>query len=428
MRYVMNTDIPKPLKEYSKSYLYGFIDFLLETKKVKSRTPTRVRKSMIALDVFFYNTYLTIKNNKSSVTLTLDDHSYTRGYIVNGKQSKVKVSIKYTKWVLEYLESINYGQLNKGGAIFTGIKKGYKWIPKIVEVNSSYFHLDPVITKQIEDLKISYIPDNNVIILRDENKRDKTFRLPKQYLGIKDVLIKANEWYKDVDILDPKKNLNYIVQLKKIFNENFNKGGRMYDFAIQSLPKEERYRLLIDGKHTCVHDFKAFETSLMYSLEGVKMDGDPYQTYIKHYDPVLLRDVGKMFMTRIYYSESMSQLCASVSEDIFDNFDLEYLVKIGSIPEKRIPVVEVLTQLMEKHKAIEKHFFGLSGVDPSNLGSRVMDYIFESMVQNHRVAIIPVFDEVICDRDYEEEVRQAMIDGYVYAVGTAMNCVITKEK
>lgn len=428
MRYILNTDIPKKLKSYSKGHLYSFIDYLVSTGKVKRKTNTGVRLSSIVLDVFIYNVHLTLKNNKGSVVLTLDKNSYNKGYIVNGKESKTKVSKQYTEWVISYFEHINCGWLEKGGAEFEGVIIGNKRKAKLVSLKVSLFHISDKLKDEINELSVGFIPDKNVMILRDENKKDKAFKLPTQYKNMKDILIQANEWFKDVSVYDPKKDLYYILQLRKIFNENFNKGGRMYDFAIQGLSKAERYRLRIDGKETCVHDFKAFETSLLYSLEGIEMEGDPYQTYIKHYDPDLLREIGKMFMTRIYYAESMSQLCASVSEDIFDNFDLEFLQEIGDIPEKRIPVVDILRSLMEKHKCIEHHFFRQSGVDPSNLGSRVMDHIFESMVQNYRVAMIPVFDEVICDKDYEEEVRQAMVNGYNFVVGTDMNCVITKEK
>lgn len=428
MRYSLDTDIPSEVVNYSKIYLDGFINHLISNGKIKSKTPTRVQLCSVALKVFFNNIHKHVLSNKTSMTITLRPSSYSKGYICNGKESKNKVSYQYTVWLFEYFESIKLGGVDKGGVDFDVFKSKGKWSYKVSECKKSVYIIPNEFREIMLDVHAKLIPLRNVIVLRDSSKNDVPFRLPKMFVSIKNTLVEANKWLIKVEILDPITSKIYPLQLVKIFNLDFNKGGRMYDFAIQSLSKQERYRLLIDGKETCVHDFKAFETSLIYSLQGEDMKGDPYKVDIEGYNHSVLREVGKMIMTRIYYCKSREELNASVSKDIADKFNLDRLVSEGKIPEKRIPVGQIIDMLIDKHEVIMEHFFCNSDYDPSNIGSRVMDYILEYMIQNYKVAIIPVFDEVICDKDYEFEVQDAMRQAYIHVVGTDKNCKIVKEK
>ena len=104
------------------------------------------------------------------------------------------------------------------------------------------------------------------------------------------------------------------------------------------------------------------------------------------------------------------------------------MVEDGDIPERRIPVGQIIDLLIDKHEVIMEHFFSNSDYDPSNIGSRVMDYILEYMIQNYKTAVIPVFDEVICDKEFEYEVHDVMKRAYIHVVGSDTNCKIVKEK
>ena len=428
MRYSLDTDIPSEVVKISKVYLNDFIQFLIEKGKIRSKTATRLQLCSVALKVFFNNIHKHVINNKDTMTITLRPNSYSKGYICNGRESKDKVSYQYTVWLFEYLESVGLGGVEKGGVEFETFKSKGKWSYRVAETKKSIYTIPNKFKEDMKELTQVLTPQRNVIVLRDKDKNDVTFRLPKMYAPIKNTLVEANKWLINTRITDPVNSKVYPLQLVKIFNTNFNKGGRMYDFAIQSLSKQERHRLLIDGKETCVYDFKAFETSLIYSLQGEVMEGDPYKVTIEGYKPSVLREVGKMIMTRIYYSKCREELNASVSKDIAEKFNLDRMVEDGDIPERRIPVGQIIDLLIDKHEVIMEHFFGNSDYDPSNIGSRVMDYILEYMIQNYKTAVIPVFDEVICDKEFEYEVHDVMKKAYIHVVGSDTNCKIVKEK
>ena len=430
MRYTFDTEVHKKIKDYSKPLLNEFLEYLLQEEHIKSRTPNRIKVASTALYVFINNCYLSSVNHSKVLTVTFRTKVYAKGYIVNGKQSKVKVSLQYTKWLFDFLQHRNLGYLNKGGAIFESVKINGKYKPKLVSTERSTFEFNHDIYEDMLNLNedIKFKPVTNVMILRDKDKNDITFSLPRSKVSIKNLLLNVNREMADIKVFDPVKKKHYKLQLKKVFNVCFNRGGRMYDLGIQNLPKHERYRLLIDDKETCVFDFKAFETSLLYSIQGVKMEGDPYKIGIDGYDPDTLRKICKMIMTRIYYCKDRSELQASVSKSITEDMCVDKLFEKGLLPERRIPVGHIIDILVEKHEPVMEYFYGKGDYDPSHVGSLVMDYILEYMIQNYKTAIIPVFDEVICDKDFAYEVQDVMKKAYHYVVGTDMNCMIVREK
>ncbi|AUR84708.1 hypothetical protein NVP1063O_041 [Vibrio phage 1.063.O._10N.261.45.C7] len=430
MRYLFDTEVPKRIKDYSKVYVDNFLNYLIENEYIKSKTANRSRTAAIVVQVFLHNCYLSSINHRNLLTVTFRSKVYAKGFISNGKESKTKVSLQYTKWLFDFLKYNNLGYLDKGGATYESVRLRGRYVPRLLETKKSTFQFNNNIYEDMLELhkEISFKPINNVIILRDDDKNDITFSLPRSKVPIKNLLINLNREVADVEVYDPVKDIHYKLQLRKVFNVCFNRGGRMYDLGIQNLPKYERHRLQIDGKDTCVYDFKAFETSLLYSLQGEKMEGDPYKIVMEGYDNKLLRNICKMIMTRIYYCQDRKELQASVSKSVAEDFDIDRLFNSGKIPEKRIPVGHVIDLLIDKHESVSEYFYGKGDHDPSHVGSLVMDYILEYMIQNHRTAIIPVFDEVICDEDFSYEVSEVMKRAYEYVVGSSMNCIIVKEK
>ncbi|CAM0041363.1 hypothetical protein VPHK460_0042 [Vibrio phage K460] len=430
MRYLFDTEVPRGVKDYSKTYVDRFLKYLIDNQYIKKKTTNRYQTAAIVVQVFLNNCYVSSLSNRKLLTVTFRSKVYAKGFISNGKEPKTKVSLQYTKWLFDFLEYENLGYLDKGGAKYESVKLNGKYVPRLVETKRSTFEFSHKIYEDMLILRdeIVFKPVSNVMILRDDEKNDITFSLPRSKVPIKNLLINVNKEMADIQVYDPVKDVEYKLQLRKVFNVCFNRGGRMYDLGIQNLPKHERYRLMIDGKETCVYDFKAFETSLLYSLQGERLSGDPYKVEIKDYDSKILRSIGKMVMTRIYYCKDRSELQASVSKSVTEDLDIDKLLLSGKIPEKRIPVGHIVDLLVEKHEGISEYFYGKGDHDPSHIGSLVMDYILEFMIQNYKTAIIPVFDEVICDADFSYEVQDVMKKAYNYVVGTDMNCVIVKEK
>ena len=64
--------------------------------------------------------------------------------------------------------------------------------------------------------------------------------------------------------------------LYRVFNSTWTMGGRFYGPWPQSVPKEYRPDLLMDGQPTVEPDYRELHPTLLYALEGKRLDGGAY--------------------------------------------------------------------------------------------------------------------------------------------------------
>lgn len=428
--YDVGKKLPKELNKYCKSECKLFLDFLKTKEYIKSITPNRERLASISLKVFFANSVNPILSGRNSFGVTLRSSVYSAGEIYNGTKLKESASYTYTLWLFEYLEYSGYGVLVKGGKIYEkskGFNKVKSWILK--ESTSSYFEFNRQSREKLYNLylKISKKPEDNVLFLRNKDKVNITFKTNKASREKRDKLINFNKHSISYEIGSHDKDVTYDVQLRRIFNMNFDKGGRHYCGTVQNLSKSERKKVTINGNPCSVYDFKSFEPSIAYTLNGEVMDGDPYQVYIEGYDDKVLREVGKMILTRMLYADSRSTVLHSVNSDIQSKFNLTDLVCEGKIPEKRIPVGKIIDEMMIKHENISNYFYNKGDNDLQYIGGEIMDYILEYFMQNYGKLVIPVFDEIIVESEMDYVSIGVMEKAYNFVLGDILNCNIVKE-
>jgi hypothetical protein len=64
--------------------------------------------------------------------------------------------------------------------------------------------------------------------------------------------------------------------LYRVFNREFSYGGRLYGGWWQNIPSGRRADITIGGAETVEIDYRALHPSMLYSLAGKPMEGDPY--------------------------------------------------------------------------------------------------------------------------------------------------------
>jgi hypothetical protein len=152
------------------------------------------------------------------------------------------------------------------------------------------------------------------IILRDgdgrlapyQNSRD-TDRWRKQVLTFNETLTSARivldgklisegdeVWLRDDDGADRMVNGTATLSLHRIWNENWQRGGRLYGCWPQNLPKETRRALLLNGEPTAEPDYPALHCQLIYDLAGKEMPDRPFE--IEGFDR---SDVKRAFYTMV---------------------------------------------------------------------------------------------------------------------------------
>ena len=68
-------------------------------------------------------------------------------------------------------------------------------------------------------------------------------------------------------------------RLRRIFNQDFNRGGRFYaeDGSWQTLSKAERQQIVISGEPAIEIDYSTFHPSLAYAEYGLPTPLDAYE-------------------------------------------------------------------------------------------------------------------------------------------------------
>lgn len=422
--YVTDTRIDKrlePLKFELSNLVYQYLN--KNNVNITQRKRTAINT---AVSCFLFNTHHKVARGINLVGVTLHSNHYSQPYIVNGRKAGGKVSYQYTRILFDCLESLGYITLNKGKVVY-GLVAG-KW--DIVDFESGFIEIHkPLITiyKSIE-LPKQLAQRSNVIIIRDENGVDVTFRM-NDFLRLRRELL---DGYNKLSLVNEvgMEDSTYDVQMYKVYNsKSCDRGARNYmsKEGIQWLSKKERMLLTINKNDTAIYDYKAFEPSIAYSMIHEEMVGDPYTIILDGYDPVVLRDICKLVMLIMFNLEDPTYLSQTINQAIRDGFKVNELYEQGKIPDKRIDVKTIVEKLESKHHLIRHMFYGKFHTQPHYIGSLIADYITDYFTQRG-ILVLSVFDEFIIEKEYGDELEEVMLRAYEIILGTSVNCKIKKEK
>lgn len=372
-----------------------------------------------------------LDRDKFYITLNRNDYSYT---VTNGSRVNIQFSYNAFIAVLSAMESLGYLRIEKGGRVYKYDHKTKMATGNGLVVDNVTYSYAIITDKFIEilpyDIDNSFRKMDNVITLRDFNKKDIEFSMPK-CIKVKKVSVdNYNDIIRHADVKDAKGN-RYDCQVRKIFNNcSFRIGGRSYmsTEGIQSLSKDERMTLTITGRNTVIYDFVAFEASIAYTLAGVEVQGDPYmKVLLDGYPRDLNREINKLMLTVLFNSDYEDDVASVVGYHLSKKFDIAKLYEDGIIPEPVIPLRSLLVKFEDAYADIHKFFYCGSSNEISRIGSEIMDYIIDFFMQRGDV-VLPVFDEVICPDTLENELLMAMKLGWKSVLNSDINFNVRKEK
>lgn len=368
---------------------------------------------------------MNIYGNGNKIHITLTEKSYSAPIIINGKVTGRKVSYTYTKNILKWLEENKYITLHTKGLITDksawSFVKG-KWCPVVFE--PSYF----VVHDKLINLLPEYEPTDlkDIIKLKNKDKRQVSFSIPPHMKDTVSFQRRYNKFSLNSNIsVDGK---NYYLQSYKVFNQDFNRGGRSYmsgQQTIQNLSKEKRKEVLINGEICVGWDYSAFEPTILYTLMQEVLNEDPYIVDID-YDLNLTRQIGKAFLLRMLNCESKKEAVAACTSYIKTHLDLDKLYAHGQIPSPRVDVKLFIGMLEDKHSRVKDKFYCGFGGELQKAGSLVNDYILDYMMQRD-ILVIQIHDEYIVVADKEDMLVSCMKDAFTYVLGFNDNVHITKE-
>jgi hypothetical protein len=237
--------------------------------------------------------------------------------------------------------------------------------------------------RMLSELKKAYLE----IVNEDEREAFMQEKFPLRQLGVEVLIIRLCR-----------------ESLHRVFNRaSFKKNGRAYGAQHQSLSKELRKHILINGQKTLEPDFSAYHMLMLYHMEGIDYADDPY-TVIGGPD---YRDFFKS-VCLIFINAKLIKAWRPIKHKL-----IEQKIKL---PGVKRPYVSLLKKMRDAHAPIAHHIGADKGIDLQNIDSHIMNSILMRLM-DMGILGLSVFDSVIAVEDVAEIVRGIMIEEYQRVFG-----------
>lgn len=173
-----------------------------------------------------------------------------------------------------------------------------------------------------------------------------------------DIILQADdvEWRVPVVRVPTKTSELLVLPYRKagyrVFNGDFRHGGRFYGPFWQSLPKERRQQLLINGSPVAEPDHRQLHPRLLYAEFGLRVDGDAYTVSGYEKRRKLFKVAFQIMINASSHKAGMWALAEKLAERVRD----EDRVSVG--PQKLLrDAAGILNLLEERHASIKDAFY-----------------------------------------------------------------------
>ena len=198
-------------------------------------------------------------------------------------------------------------------------------------------------------------------------------------------------------------NMKYIY---RIYNDNFNKGGRFYGAWWQNIPSELRRYITIDANPTIEVDYRGIHIAILYALEGIdyyasEENKDPYNVDGWERDDVKL-------LLQIVLNTSRRNVIVAYKDSMLEN---------NLSPYSTTELSELISKFEEIHAPIKHYFYGNVGVYLQNLDAKIAESVLMNCMQlgetnaygfNEKFVVLPIHDSFIVEARYEYLLKNAM--------------------
>jgi len=239
--------------------------------------------------------------------------------------------------------------------------------------------------------------------------------------------------------------LNYIATLdgkvvipwlRRIFIESTQLGGRFYG-EYQNLPSELRDAILINGEKTVELDFKAMHIAILYALEGIELDGDPY--HVEGYPREAIKSVCLVLANTDNLPALKAAITRSAQPEIqrvnaqyqVRRYEYERLTAINLKCDKpKMPVTlegyvdglpknckgqDVIYAIRARHTPIAHHF------GQEDIGLRLQrldsDVMAAALTMLKGIPVLPVHDSIRCRVSDINTVYEVMAQACIKVLG-----------
>lgn len=273
---------------------------------------------------------------------------------------------------------------------------------------SSFFIVNPEYEEMWEGIDVSSAmkKEEDTIVIRDS--KTKVSLPTRSFRGVR-LLREDLEKYNKIlskhvvevgeEVVD--------VSYKRVFHDNLKGSGRYYsNNSFQTIEKEIRTDIKINGAQTIELDYSAIHPRILYSLEGIKLDKgwSPYAASLN-----VERDVLKVGLLILFYSKNRQSAIHEISTKM----------------KRQYSEADNIVRALEEHnKDISQHFYqkdmwkALQHYD-SLIASEVL-----ALCIHRNIIALPYHDSFRVEEGYKEILLGIMYDGWRRVVGDTSNCVV----
>jgi hypothetical protein len=253
-----------------------------------------------------------------------------------------------------------------------------------------------------------------LIILRNEFKQPIPFQDTEFTLSATANLQKINDLLSAHNIvIGPDYNIHR-KYLHRVFNFDFNHGGRFFGSDWQRLNSSERQLIKIDNSPVIELDFKSLHPTMLYALKGIQIESDAYK--LEGYSSEIRAFLKTVMLIRIN-TESDEHAIRAI-QGLINQRKIEKPSEVNSLKK-------LIQAFMEKHGPIRDLFDNDTGLKLQRLDSDICEAVLMEFYEKD-IPVLSVHDSFIIGKDYESELLEAMERAFVNKFNK--KCDISKKR
>jgi hypothetical protein len=185
--------------------------------------------------------------------------------------------------------------------------------------------------------------------------------------------------------------------------------GRYYGGWWQSIPREWREYIRIDGSPVVEIDYSGLHIILLYGLEQIDywkdVGKDPYE--LEEYKHISgMRDLLKIVLLTVINAKSREAAIKAIRKEINENKEnYQWFIKEG------IDIQDLVDKFSEAHKPIQKYFFKDYGVKLQRTDSRIAERVINEFTIEE-IPVLCLHDSFIVAIEYKEKILRLMIESF----------------
>ena len=166
--------------------------------------------------------------------------------------------------------------------------------------------------------------------------------------------------------------------IQRIFNVDFENGGRFYGGFWQQIPSEYRTRLTIYNSRTFEQDYSSIHFAILYNEIGQPLNKDPYQFGMGD------RKTNKLVLNFMLNAEHLESCLGACRKS-------EKVTK----PNEFKTWKDYVLYLQSEHEPIKKYFFTGYGLKLQKIDSDLAEQVLLEMIEKGKL-ILPIHDSFVC--------------------------------